>query len=252
MFTPSSRLALRDRLIDLAREDERITAAAILGSGAEQREDRWSDIDLALRLAAGEDVADVAQSWTSLIREHGDVVAHLDLWVRGALYRVFVFADTLQVDLSFWTDESFAAHGPRFRLLFGDANEPVPARPPRADELLGMAWLYALHVRSSIARGRTWQAVYMPNAVREHAIQLACLRHDLPGNEGRGVDELPPPLTRALAETLPTSTDADELQRAFGALTTLVVKEATYVDRELAERLDPLMTELVRSSQPGD
>jgi len=252
VFTPASRIALRDWLVDLARNDERITAAAILGSAAEEREDRWSDIDLALRLAAGEDVAEVAESWTALIQERSDVVTHLDLWLRGALYRVFVFADTLQVDLSFWTDESFAAHGPRFRLLFGETNDPVPVTPPAAGEVLGLAWLYALHVRSSIARRRAWQAVYMLNAVREQTIQLACLRHGLPTNEGRGVDELPRALTRTLAETMPTSTHPDELQRAFGALTALMLGEATYVDRELARRLDPLMTELVRSSQPGD
>ena len=49
MFTVAQRGRIRDRLVRAASEDERITAAAFVGSAAINREDRWSDIDLALR-----------------------------------------------------------------------------------------------------------------------------------------------------------------------------------------------------------
>jgi hypothetical protein len=54
-----------------------------------------------------------------------------------------------------------------------------------------MGWLYALHARSSIARGRALQALYMINGIRDQAVSLACLRHGLPPDQGRGADDLP-------------------------------------------------------------
>ena len=51
MFTDQEREALRTELTGFARNDARIVAAASLGSAARGELDRWSDVDLALRLA---------------------------------------------------------------------------------------------------------------------------------------------------------------------------------------------------------
>ena len=59
-----------------------------------------------------------------------------------------------------------------------------------------------MHARSSIARGRRWQAVYMLNGLRDQVLSLVCLRHGLPTHEGRGIDDLPDEVTERLAGTL--------------------------------------------------
>ena len=252
MFSPSSRAELRDWLVELARADDQVTAVAVLGSGAHGGEDLWSDIDLALRLAPGADVSSVADAWSARLRQRTEPVASVDVWARRALYRVFLLADTLQLDVSFWPDDAFAAHGPRFRLLFGEANQPVQVTSAEPHELLGLAWLYALHVRSSLARGKQWQAVYMLNATRERVIELACLRHGLATSEGRGVDDLPPALTAELATTWPAAAELDDLRRAFPRVVTLVLAEAEHVDPSVATRLRPVLTELVTSVSSPD
>lgn len=50
------------------------------------------------------------------------------------------------------------AIGTKFSLIFGAAEEPIAERTPDSHDLIGMAWLYALHARSSIGRGRLLQA----------------------------------------------------------------------------------------------
>jgi hypothetical protein len=65
---------------------------------------------------------------------HG-AVAHLDIWSGPTLFRVFLLASSLQVDLSFWPSDVFAASGGSFRLLFGHANEPAPS-PVRVPDTL--------------------------------------------------------------------------------------------------------------------
>lgn len=244
MFTPQQRERLRDKLIAAARADGRITGAALTGSAAVGREDRWSDIDLALCLAAGTDRAPVLADWTGLMYAEYGAVDHLDVPTPAALYRVFLLANTLQVDLSYWPADEFGATGPTFRLLFGTANERPASPPPTAAALIGMAWLYALHARSSIARGRAWQAEYMISGMRDQVLELACLRHGVPTAQGRGMDSLPPEATASLTGALVRSLDGAELRRAFGVVTGALLAEAERYDADLAGRLAGPLTEL--------
>ncbi|MEA2142567.1 MAG: hypothetical protein QOI64_997 [Solirubrobacteraceae bacterium] len=249
MFSIAEREALRDRLIAAARSDERITAAAVVGSGANDGEDAWSDIDLALRLADRLKPDDVAAEWTTRLYESAGAVDHVDVWSDSTLFRVFLLRSSLQVDLSFWPGGAFAASGASFRLLFGESNEPRPPRSLAPEALIGMGWLYALHARSSIARGRALQAVYMVNSVREQVITLACLRHELPAHEGRGVDDLPAGLRQVLAETLVRDLSRHELRRAFTASVVALLDEAQRVDPDREQRLRETVWELVHTAK---
>ncbi len=244
MFTPEDRTRLRDALIAAARADPRITAAALTGSAANGAEDRWSDIDLALCVAADADPGRVAADWTGRMYREGGAVHHVDVYLGDTLFRVFLLASTLQVDLAFWPAAQFGAYGPAFRLLFGTAEERPFRPPPAAAWLIGMGWLYALHVRSSIERGRAWQAEYMLSAMRDQVLALACLRHGLPAVEGRGIDRLPPEATAAVAAGLVRSLDAAELRRAFVAVTEALIAEVGRADAGLADRLAAPLREL--------
>jgi hypothetical protein len=109
--------------------------------------------------------------------------------------------------VSFWPHDQFSPSDPKFRLIFGEANEVIGSRAESATSVLGMSWLYALHVRSSIARGRAWQTVHMISGVREQVVQPACLRHGPRTGWGRVADDRPPRLGTALDGTLLKSTE---------------------------------------------
>jgi len=251
VFTVAQRARIRDSLVRAASTDEQITAAALVGSAAMDREDRWSDIDLALRIRPDLEPKVAAQHWTTYMYADHGAVDHLDVWSGPALYRVFLLSNTLQVDLSFWPSRAFGASGPTFRLLFGETNEAPDAPmspPPSPEALVGMGWLYALHIRSSLARGRRWQAVHMLDGLRDQVVALACLRFGLPAHQGRGVDDLPPEETDLLGDTLVVSLEPTDLHRAFAITTRLLLKEARHIDAGLASRLASPIEELVRSS----
>lgn len=215
MFTIPERTRVRDALVGSAREDPRITGAAITGSGAVGQEDEWSDVDLALCLGPDTPVQDVVADWTRTLYDRHGAVHHVDVRRGDTLFRVFLLPSTLQVDVAFWAADEFGPTAPTFRLLFGTAAEHPQPVPPEAAELVGIAWLYALHARSSIERGRGWQAEYMISGVRDHVLALQCLRHGVPTEQGRGVDRVPAEVTAPLAETLVRSLDDRELRRAF-------------------------------------
>ena len=227
-----------------ARADDRITGAALTGSTSVGRDDRWSDIDLAVSVAPGVDQAELISDWTARLYADHAAVTHLDLRRGATVYRVYLLDSTLQVDIAFSPAAEFGAIGATFQLLFGAANPPRPAPEPTAADLIGMGWLYALHARSSIERGRVWQAEYMISGIRDHVLSLACVRHGLPATQGRGVDRLPTTVTDNIEATLVHAPEPMELRRAFRAATVALRTEIGYADAALAERLAAPLREL--------
>ena len=245
VYTPQQRNRIREDLIARARRDKRITAGAVTGSAALDREDRWSDIDLAFGVANGDDLNQTIADWTEIMYASHDALHHLDVVVGPTVYRVFLLCSTLQVDLAFSPFDDFGARGPTFQLLFGTANELPQPQTRQAERLIGWAWLYALHARSSLARCRMWQAEYMISGARDQVLSLACLRFGLPSSEGRGLDDLPSDVTTPLSQSLIRSLDQGELSRAFALIVEALIVEIEYVDQSLARRLaDPLRTML--------
>ena len=244
MFSVDDRAALRDALIGAARRDARITGVALTGSSSTGAEDRWSDIDLAFGVAGGANRAALIAEWTERMYRDQDAVHHTDVMAGAALFRVFLLRNTLQVDLAFWPESEFGAIASTFRLVSGSARERPAFPGPSSEPLIGMAWLYALHARSCIARGKVWQAEYMISGLRDHVLALACVRHGVPAAQGRGMDSLPAEVSAPIAAALVRSLDVVELRRAFASACELLLAEIGAVDAELARRLAGIMHEL--------
>ncbi len=184
MFDPGERDEVRAALLALARADEVITGAAITGSHAVRRGDRWSDIDLALAVRGPLEPA--IRRWTAgLYRDYG-AVHHWDLPSGRAVYRVFLLPRWLEADLAFVPEEEFGPHGPDWRTVFGTAAGPARPVPPGLRELAGRAWHHALHARTSIERGRGWQAEHWIGAVRAQVIANRLRQARIPGRLRQG------------------------------------------------------------------
>ena len=211
MFTVEQRHALRERVLGLAEDDERVVAGAVVGSLAVDAGDRFSDVDLTFGIADHVRVADVLDDWTRLLVGELDAVQLADLERGPTTYRVFLLPEALQFDLSMTPAARFRPAGPRFRLLFGETaageSEVLPSgdlfipTPGIAGTIFGWGVIYALHARACIERGRVWQAEHYVGAVRDHSLSLACLREGLPAAQARSYDDLS-------AETLARSEDA--------------------------------------------
>jgi hypothetical protein len=245
VFTPEQRTGIRSDLLEHASQDPRISAAAITGSAASDREDNWSDIDLAFGVADPAAQPAVISDWTDYMYERHAALHHLDVAAGAWLYRVFLLPGTLQVDLAFVQAAEFGPMAPTFRLIFGTPREPREFPAPTASGLIGMGWLYALHARSSIARGRLWQAEYMISGVRDLALALACLRHSLPSVHGRGIDQLPKEVTAQFEASLVRQVTTQELARAFQAALDGFRIEVRLADENLADRLDETIASLI-------
>lgn len=244
MFTTADRERLRDTLIDAAEQDDEVVGAALVGSAATGREDAWSDIDLMLQIGAEADPGAVAERWTADFYARHGAVHHLDIMAEGVLYRVFLTASSLQVDVSFWPRDRFRATEPGFKLVFGAPNPPTEPNAPDPFHMIGMGWLYALHARSAIARGRHWQAVTMLDHLRDELLALACVRLGLNPHHGREADRLPPEILDEIRRARAAAVDREELTRSKNALLRRFASEIALHDRDLADRLRPALGRL--------
>jgi hypothetical protein len=243
MFTAEERDRVRARVLELARADPRVTAGALTGSTAAGAWDAWSDIDVAFGVAGGVDIEDVLQGWTEAFGREFGVLDHFDLRAGPSIYRVFLLPSGLEVDVAVTPEQEFGARGPRFRSLFGAAQE-LPAPPqPEPHDLIGLGWHHVLHARSCIERDKRWQAEYWISAMRDHTLGLACLRLGEDAIYARGVDRLPAAVTAPLADALVRSLDEPELRRALAAATTCFLRELEAWDPALSARLAPPLQE---------
>ncbi|HEX9121804.1 MAG TPA: nucleotidyltransferase domain-containing protein [Actinomycetota bacterium] len=257
VFTVEQRDALRERVLRLAEEDDRVVAGAVVGSLAIDAGDRFSDLDLTFGIADYVRIADVLDDWTRTLIDELDAVQLADLERGPTTYRVFLLPEALQLDLSMTPAARFRPAGPRFRLVFGEtaadgsetlappvAGDLFRPTPAVASDIFGWGVIYALHARACIERGRVWQAEHYVGAVRDHALSLACLLQGLTPVQARGYDDLP-------AETLARSEDAHVGAVEPGALRAALAASLLALMREgeearlphahvVAERLDEL------------
>ncbi|MGC9670576.1 hypothetical protein ACNTMW_29030 [Planosporangium sp. 12N6] len=248
MFATEERDRIRAHLLDQARADPAVVGAAIIGSHAADRSDRWSDIDVTFAIEG--DLDAVLERWTR--RLYGDFAAlhHWDLRAGATIYRVFLLPGWLEVDIAFAPAAEFGPRGPNWRAVFGRPSKVEPVALPRGDHLTGLAWHHALHARACIERRRWWQAEYWISAVRDQVLALACLRLGHPTEYAKGAHLLPEQLTAPLEATLVRSLDEAELRRALAAAATVLATELAYTDPALATRLRPMLAELGAAGHP--
>jgi hypothetical protein len=255
VFTVEQRNALRDRMLQLAEDDERVVAGAAVGSLAVGSGDRFSDLDLTFGIADGVPPANVLDDWTRTLAKELGAVQLADLQAGPTIYRVYLLPDALQFDLSMTSATEFRPAGPKFQLLFGEtaAGESEVRRSPgnlfiptpaAAGDIFGWGVIYALHARACIERGRVWQAEHYVDAVRDHALSLACLRRGLPAVQARGYDELPPEALAGFDHTHVGSVEPDALRRALAASVLALLNEGAEADLPDADVVAERLAEL--------
>jgi hypothetical protein len=257
VFTVEQRDALRERLLRLAEEDERVVAGAAVGSLAVDGGDRFSDLDLTFGITDHVSVGDVLNDWTRTLIDELDAVHLADLARGPTIYRVFLLPDALQFDLSMTPAAQFRPAGPRFRLLFGetapgDAEAPKPPvagelsipTPAVASDIFGWGVIYALHARACVERGRVWQAEHYVGAVRDHALSLACLGQGLPAVQARGYDDLSADTLARFDDAHVGAVDSDALRRALTASVLALMREGAEARLPHAQTVAERLAEL--------
>lgn len=245
MFSPEFRERIRATLVDNAKSDPDIVAAAFVGSSAVGG-DQWSDLDLTFGVSQETTVAEVLGRWTRAMVEEFGAVVLFDVSVQNTIYRVFLLPGALQVDLSFAPEAEFGARGPRFQLIFGSAIERARPAPFAPQQTFGMAIHHIVRAHVCIERGRLWQAEYWIHHARDLALELACHQSNLEPSHGRGFDQLASSVLDAFAGALVGEMTTPALRRALAVTANALLSQ----EIELPETIDPLRRMLAEIRAP--
>src|SRR6185437_14888239 len=107
MFTAEQRGQVRQRVLEFAQADPRVTAGALTGSTAFGGGDNWSDIDVAFGITEGIAPEVVLDDWTQVFSREWGVLDHFDLRAGPWVYRVFLLPSGLEVDVAVTPAEAF-------------------------------------------------------------------------------------------------------------------------------------------------
>ncbi|MFN2624129.1 MAG: nucleotidyltransferase domain-containing protein [Chthoniobacterales bacterium] len=246
MFAVEARDRVRERVLEMAANDDRVVAGAIVGSLALSTGDRWSDLDLTFAVNDAAPVGDVLADWTAKIVQEFDAAHLFDLAAGASIYRVFLLPGCLQFDLSFTPAAQFGATSPRFKLLFGKAVEKQHIQPTPAHELFGYAVHHVVRARICIERGRYWQAEYWISSARDYALSLACRLRNLSPFYGRSYDDLPEAVRERFLGALPVSLQRDHLLAALRVVIDGLLEEAAELP-DTGAKIEPRLRELTQA-----
>ena len=159
MFTVEQRDALRERVLRLAEEDDRVEARAAVGSLAVDEGDRFSDLDLTFAVTDYVAVADVLDEWTTtLVDELGAVRSrprsdHLPSVPAAGRASVRPFAHAGESVSSRWTEVVVAVQARGYDALPSDTLAGFDATLPGSVERHALRAALAASVRALLHEG---------------------------------------------------------------------------------------------------
>lgn len=238
IFTEKDSNKMFERLIQMGLSDDRIIGGALVGSSANDTKDKWSDLDITFGLKKEIDPRFVLDEWISILNKEYTIVHYFDVHRSLGIYRVMLFPNGLEVDLSMVPEEEYGPKSSDFKLIFGRIGENKNnLKSHSVEELFGWGWHHILHANSAIHRKKFGQAEFWINNLRNYVFELQCIRFGLPAVHGRGIHLLPKHFNKAMQYTLIKSLSSSELKRSLHLTTKIFLSEINYSNSELSEKL---------------
>ena len=235
MFTAMQRQDVGNRLIAAGQATEGVTAGAVVGSAATGELDAWTGIDL--MFAAAPDLAtdDLRDRWSEQMYRDFGAIHH----TADAAGLVYLLPDLLTARIAIVPAARF---GPRpgvpFHQVFGPVGTPA-ADALGAPDLVGPAWLAALHTRTALLRGDGPSAALALDGLRDALIALAGARTGAPPGY------LEPADRDRIRATETGSRDVGAVAKAFGVAVQILDAELQAVAPVVADAVAlPLLEEV--------
>jgi|WetSurSiteA1Bulk_404760.scaffolds.fasta_scaffold11372_5 hypothetical protein len=225
LFTDIERNILLECVTKIAQSDNRVSGGALVGSFASNEIDRYSDIDITFGIKPEFEPLSVLNEWTISLKSEIEIVDYFDVKRDSAIYRVILFSNGLEIDLSVVPKIDYGPISPNFKLLFGEAINRTNFLEQPLRTLIGWGWHHVLHANSAIKRLNLWQAEYWLSSLRNYIISMKCMRLGLPSAHARGADRINNFDKKVLESTLIQTLELKELYKVLMILANEYIKE---------------------------
>jgi hypothetical protein len=246
LYTPQRRAEIQDNLLTFLQTDEQIAGVVVVGSGAEGYRDSYSDINLVIAIADNVTVYAVYHKWKArLIALYPRLAGYEEQQSNDTVRFVCLLDNFLVLDLQFIKLRLVAARHKPWHIIFDRTNslherlekayaEEQKVAPLREyTRLMETIWQPILKCVAALRRNEIWRALHLLEALRNQAVQLAGMNHDIDTHEFADIDRLPEMFLVHLRHTIPTSTGTAAIRRALRTTVVLLFDETAALEKRL-------------------
>lgn len=246
LFSPQEREEILNRLLSAFKADSRIAGVLVVGSGAVDFDDCYSDIDLSVVATKEKDVLPVYQEWRARIEKLLPVIHCCEvIYGPNSYLYAFLLNGFLELDTGFVCLGNLVAKRQRWKIAFDrsgriedimrsswEKKSEVDAKAGYLNRIDGI-WHYIIHVPVALKRGQPWMALHYLEIIRNRAVELAGLRHRLETKNFRHVDRMPKEFLIELQRSLVSTVDHTAIMNALRVATTCFFHQARALDQML-------------------
>ena len=246
LFSPHERQEMLNRLLSALEDDPRIAGVLVVGSGAVDFDDCYSDIDLSVAATNEQDVLPVYQEWRGRIEKLLPVIhcCEVTYGPNSYLY-AFLLDGYLELDVGFECLANLVARRERWRIALdrsGKIEDIMRSSREKKSEVDAKAgylyridgiWHYIIHVTVALKRGQPWMALHYLKIIRNRAVELAGLRQRLETKNFRHVDRMPKGFLIELQKSLVSRLDHTAIMNTLRIAITCFFHQARALDQML-------------------
>jgi len=244
-FQDKDRIEILNYILEVGKNDPHVIGAALVGSYAINKQDVWSDIDISFGIKEIVKPKIILDKWTNLVKAQFEIIHYFDIASALGIYRVILFSNGIELDLSAIPQSEFGPKASKFKLLFGSAKEKFEIPKPSIEKIYGLSWHHVLHANSALKRNKLWQAQFWLDKLREHIFTLKCLRNNVSCQHGRGIDLLDEDELKNMEKTLVKKIKSTEIKHALKYSARFLCDEIAHTNIKLSKNLSSIFEKAI-------
>ena len=218
----------------------------IVGSGGEEFEDEYSDIDLCVVVGKDDDILPAFKEWPVRITELFAIIQYVESIER--FLHIFLLEGFLELDIGFLSLSNLTARKGRWKVAFDYSGKIEDIMQSSWNERrhqtdieaiylhrIKSIWSYIMHAVVALQRNLPWKAISELGEIRNQTIELRGLREGLDTKRFRHVDKMSQEFLEDMRKTLVSSMDDKEIMNAIRIATNCFFREARRIDKILGD-----------------
>lgn len=228
MFSPTSRQKTLDNLIVLIKNQESVEGIILVGSGATDFTDKYSDIDLSVVVSPAHATKQAWENLNLLITKQFPILKLAPTEYASNNYlSAILLTDFLQIDVGVISLELLSAKRSAWKVIFDKqglvqqkmqnswSNQKPIDKNKLIQDNIDEVWYHIQNATFAIKRSRPFRVIKEIDEIRTHALEIVCLYLDKEVKHYREIDDLDPVIKQKLMETYFTSTPLNHVKDSF-------------------------------------
>lgn len=246
IHSPGSREAILESIITKLKEDQRIVGAILVGSGAYDFKDKYSDIDLAVVTMEEENLEEIYYDWIEVMQNAFQIIHRFEFVVTPKiLLHGFFLENFIEIDISFQPINAISAHKKNWLIIFditGKLKEIMQESwkqeekknyLKRFTDQVDGSWYYVNQALIALARGNYWKALYQIETIRNEIVNIVSLPAKLSVKHYNNIEKLPQTLLKELESLLNLSLNKENLFSAVKKATEIYFREIAKTSKQI-------------------